>query len=180
MESAAPKYTIHDGTITLKNRESGRHRTFRIETRRGAQDAFKGKRTLGLLSGPNNTDDFTDFAFVADPPDRPGSRPAIIVWKKHSDSNGNVKARPFFFGDSYANALRRFVGLVPERPLSDFEKHAALIADLLSDSPSFEMRKVYEVSEERECRRCGRKLTTPESIEAGIGPECEQREAEGT
>lgn len=175
----APKITIHDGTITLKNRESGRHRTFRIETRRGATDPFKGKRMLGILSGPNNTDDFTDFAFVADPPDRVGFRSAIIVWKKHCESNGCEKARPFFIGDSFGVAMRRFVGKLPERSLSDFEKHAALLADLLSDSPSPEMRRIYEVSEERDCRRCGRKLTTPESIAAGIGPECEQLEAEG-
>jgi Family of unknown function (DUF6011) len=30
----------------------------------------------------------------------------------------------------------------------------------------------YKIQHENKCCRCGRKLTTPESIENGIGPEC--------
>lgn len=30
----------------------------------------------------------------------------------------------------------------------------------------------YAIQHEGKCGRCGRELTTPESIEAGIGPEC--------
>ena len=33
----------------------------------------------------------------------------------------------------------------------------------------------YAVYHEGKCCRCGRKLTTPESIVKGIGPECEKR-----
>lgn len=32
----------------------------------------------------------------------------------------------------------------------------------------------YKVFEERRCMRCNRTLTTPESIQRGIGPECAQ------
>ena len=35
--------------------------------------------------------------------------------------------------------------------------------------------KGYRLMGERHCRRCNRKLTVPESIEKGIGPECEGR-----
>ena len=30
----------------------------------------------------------------------------------------------------------------------------------------------YKIHHEGQCGRCGRKLTTPESVERGIGPEC--------
>jgi hypothetical protein len=52
-----------------------------------------------------------------------------------------------------------------------------------SDSPSFKVfnwfmininkiPSIVQVLHEGSCGRCGRKLTTPESIERGIGPEC--------
>ena len=37
----------------------------------------------------------------------------------------------------------------------------------------------YDVQHEGRCGRCGRRLTTPQSLEAGIGPECAGREAIG-
>ena len=33
----------------------------------------------------------------------------------------------------------------------------------------------YSIQHDGRCCRCGRRLTTPESIEAGIGPECSKR-----
>lgn len=33
----------------------------------------------------------------------------------------------------------------------------------------------YTIQHEGKCCRCGRRLTTPESIEAGIGPECKRK-----
>jgi hypothetical protein len=33
----------------------------------------------------------------------------------------------------------------------------------------------YSIHHEGKCCRCGRRLTTPESVEKGIGPECEKR-----
>jgi len=33
----------------------------------------------------------------------------------------------------------------------------------------------YGIKHEGKCCRCGRRLTTPKSIELGIGPECERR-----
>ena len=33
----------------------------------------------------------------------------------------------------------------------------------------------YSIHHEGKCCRCGRRLTTPQSIEAGIGPECSRR-----
>lgn len=38
-----------------------------------------------------------------------------------------------------------------------------------------EMSEKVEVWHEGKCGRCGRRLTVPESIESGIGPECAKR-----
>jgi len=38
-----------------------------------------------------------------------------------------------------------------------------------------DLSKAVEVHHEGRCCRCGRKLTVPESIESGIGPECAQQ-----
>lgn len=43
------------------------------------------------------------------------------------------------------------------------------IRNLMSNSDKFEQCIVYH---EGRCARCGRKLTTPESISTGFGPEC--------
>jgi len=58
---------IHNGTYTIKNRQTGEHRTLDIKTvlpddTRPA-DHFKnqnsGRRTVSLLTGPDNTSDYT-------------------------------------------------------------------------------------------------------------------------
>jgi len=58
---------IHNGTYTIKNRQTGEHRTLDIKTvlpddTRPA-DHFKnqnsGRRTVGLLTGPDNTSNYT-------------------------------------------------------------------------------------------------------------------------
>jgi hypothetical protein len=38
-----------------------------------------------------------------------------------------------------------------------------------------ELPKGLKVHHEGRCCRCGRKLTVPESIETGLGPECASR-----
>lgn len=50
----------------------GSHRTFRIRTEPGGK--LKGKRTIALLIGPDNTDEYESFAFIEE------SGPAI--WKR--------------------------------------------------------------------------------------------------
>lgn len=65
----------HNGMITMRNPQTGNHRTIRIKTQ--AQDAkFKpGARIIGLLTGSDNESDYTNFGEVN--PD--GS---IHVWYK--------------------------------------------------------------------------------------------------
>lgn len=55
-------------------------------------------------------------------------------------------------------------------------KVTKMLWSLLEDGASSPYRaKGVEVMVEKRCLRCNRKLTTPESIERGIGPECASR-----
>lgn len=77
------------------------------------------------------------------------NRYGIFVWKKLLGKNGEK---------------------------SDFEKYARLLHSLLtlgSESPYH--KRGYVILESGRCYVCGRTLTTPESIELGIGPECRNK-----
>ena len=124
----------HNGTITLRNPETGEHRTFNIATR-----DFKGeeRRVLSLLVGPDNTSDFQGFAFVLD-------TGVIRVWRRFREFNG----------------------------MSQHER----LAKCLQSMRALEESGRLEVFTEGRCRRCNRTLTTPESVESGIGPVCREKE----
>jgi hypothetical protein len=53
-----------------------------------------------------------------------------------------------------------------------------VIPRLLSGDVAPMLALGFDVHHEGRCCRCGRKLTTPESIKAGIGPECAGRVTE--
>lgn len=59
---------------------------------------------------------------------------------------------------------------------TDFETYGRMLDRLLAGINNGLGLVGYEVLSERKCRRCNRKLTTPESIESGIGPECARKE----
>lgn len=133
METATlPRIVTHNGTITLLNTATGNHRTFRVKTQPEDAKFAPGKRVLALLTGGDNTNDYTQFAFVNDDG-------TVVVWKNHRGGVYDVYAR------------------------------------MLADPAAFEARGVEYHWEQVRCRRCNRKLTTPESLEAGIGPDCAGR-----
>ena len=89
--------SIHDGEITLTSPRTGEHRTFRIKTIHREGHDLDGKRTLALLTGPDNGGDYTNFAFI-NPTDDGGCR--IAVYKK-------------FRGDGEAPSLwERYAGMI--------------------------------------------------------------------
>jgi Family of unknown function (DUF6011) len=54
-----------------------------------------------------------------------------------------------------------------------YEKYADILTDLLVKGEQSELyAKGYRLHAETVCRVCNRKLTHPESIKSGIGPEC--------
>lgn len=76
----------HNGTITIDNPATGQHRTFRIRTQKKDARFAAGKRVLSLLSGPDNTSDYTPFAFI----DEHGM---VRVWNRYVDTQYERFAR---------------------------------------------------------------------------------------
>ena len=144
-----PETHVPNGTFSVRSRASGNHRTFRIRTWKGRDG--QPPRVVDLLTGPNNTQDYTGFAFLNEP------QLAVTVWRR-------FRGGPT--GPSQWDRLAEVVRVVAFGP--DGADHPAMrghpwLAGL-------------EVSVARACRRCNRLLTTPESVAAGIGPECAGRE----
>lgn len=139
-----PVSAVFNGTYTITNKTTGEYRTFRIRTQ-GADSTFApGKRVIGMLTGPDNTRDYTGFGFIVEDPLPDGEVLTYVkVWK--------AKQTPTWMG------------------------YVKLVNLVLILKDSYALGK-YEVLEECRCIRCNRKLTTPESIKAGIGPICAGRE----
>lgn len=74
MDTVAAPPILFNGKITLRNRETGEHRTFRIRTQKEDAKFAPGKRIIALLSGPDNCNDYQGFGFVDDS--------GITVWTK--------------------------------------------------------------------------------------------------
>lgn len=148
MDRTEARAVIPSGTFTIAS-PSGEHRTLRIRRRRSGD--LKGKRVLGLLTGPQNTSDYTEFAFV--------ENDWVFVWGKFRGRTGG----------------RHQLGRYDEHgEWSTFSRVAAGLLDLLSKDGVLR-KKGFTLAESRVCGRCGRALTTPESIAIGLGPECATR-----
>ena len=74
--------------------------------------------------------------------------------------------------DNNVNVWRKFRGS-EDRP-SESEFYAVILERLFAGHTEF-ARRTYRLEGEKTCLRCNRRLTTPESIEAGIGPKCRSR-----
>lgn len=130
MEQAA---RILNGTFTIHS-PAGGHRTFQIKTAKAGK--LKGSRILALLTGPNNSDDYTGFGFVTDQ--------GISLWSRF-------------------------------RNTGDWAKYAEMLWSLATEGESSRYYALgYRLLASSLCLRCNRKLTTPESLARGIGPECAQ------
>lgn len=107
----------------------GSHRTFRVRLEQ--LGTFKGKRTVSLLIGPDNTSDYETLGFV--------ESGGFILWKRHRGTRS--------------------------------EKHVNILWRLAKG----ETIEGHELHLSKRCMICNRPLTTPESNERGIGPECWQK-----
>lgn len=156
IRARAPK--VHNGTFTVDGGPKAGHFTVKLWT--GSTGDFAGKRLLSLLTGPNNETDFKAVAFWDD------ERQSAVVWRR-------------FRGPSSTGYVDGFnwnrLGWSP------YEQKLAIWCDLAvrgaePDRHGYWYTEGYTLLLESRCCVCNRKLTHPESIEAGIGPECATRE----
>lgn len=71
----------HNGRVTISNPQTGQHRTFAITTVTNEASGLHGKRIVALLTGPDNENDYTGFAFA----DEHGR---VTVWKRFRGESG--------------------------------------------------------------------------------------------
>lgn len=137
---------IFNGYLTLHNRKTGEHRTFRIRTQKKNARFAPGKRVISLLTGPDNTSHYQQFGFV----DEHG----IHVWDK-------LKGEKVWHRKT---CYRK----------SKYEWFAIMLWGVATDSSSNWARD-YELLIEGRCIICNRLLTEPTSIKSGVGPVCAGR-----
>jgi len=97
----------------------------------------------------------------------PGQRVAALLAGPENDSDDSYQGFVFARDDGSYVVWRTKRRSAPTDPPSAWEVYA----DMLARPWIYEARG-YRYLASRSCRRCNRRLTTPGSIEAGIGPEC--------
>ena len=137
---------IFNGTYTLTNVATGDYKTLRVRTQKADARFAAGKRIAALLSGPDNNTSYTGFAFVDDA--------SIRVWGKKRAADGK-------------GAFEYYANLLPKA------SEALIGAEGLEVDGTFTAAgREYRVQLSKKCLVCNRKLTTPESINRGMGPRC--------
>jgi len=133
---------IQNGTWTVQNQVTEEHRTFKIETQHEDAEFAPKKRILSVMTGKDNENDFTNFAFISDDGER------IFVWKKFRRKDRWTRFQ------YYADMLH------------------VLMAGRESAVGKDREYQHYTCTGSAKCYRCDRKLSNPLSLELGIGPKC--------
>ena len=86
MTTPESKPIVYNGSCTIVNERTGEHRTFNVRTKKLDADFAPGERVVSLLTGPDNTRDYTGFGFV--------KQDGIVVWRKKVSADP-TKPSPF-------------------------------------------------------------------------------------
>jgi hypothetical protein len=154
MRAAAP--AVHNGTYTVSHPERG-HFTIKLYT--GTKGQWLGRRILSMLIGPNNELNYQGVAFWND------ARKVATVWSRFRGPESRMAI------DGY-----QWQGV----GWSAIEQKLAIWCDLATrgtaeDRHGHWYTHGYRLLVESRCCVCNKKLTHPESITSGIGPECAKR-----
>lgn len=131
-------------TFTLVSKRTGERKTFMVTEAPPRNPNETGGYFVKLLTGPDNTGDYTYLCFLF----------------KHRDGTYQCKLNSKQWGES---AFAAFTWLI---------RHTVNANQLVVQGRFHEQAEFWHVGR---CCRCGRDLTTPESIAAGIGPVCAER-----
>jgi hypothetical protein len=130
-------FTLAIPDVFAAQHDTATHYTYRVE-RREASDRWRETYFVQLLTGPDNTSDYS-YLGILDP----------------QSGTVRVTAKSCAGEDSWAVRLLRRV-----------------LACLWVGQGERIEAAGFHLHHEGRCGRCGRRLTVPESIESGIGPEC--------
>jgi hypothetical protein len=138
-----------DATFTIASPKTGVRYTYRVTAKRegGKLLADEDIRFVKLLCGPDNDSDFHYFGII---------RPARAVYEH---AKRKTRIRPDAPG---AMAFRWLLA-------GNASEVGPLVWPLIDAHVESAPVGFYH---EGRCGRCGRKLTVPESVSSGFGPEC--------
>lgn len=140
-----------NATMTIRGRRTGTRFTFRVRIAEGQEH---GPWFVQVLTGPENTSSYTYLGMITTSGEFRTSRKATI----------STEAPSFrMFSTVWARVLR-----LADRTGAG---QGVGVAEFISRIPETEIPEI-EVFHAGKCCRCGRKLTTPESVLSGIGPDC--------
>ncbi len=137
-----------NATITLESQKTGAHFTYRVRQATDRDDKPTNRWFVSLMNGPDNENSFAYIGLLDS-----GARSANFL-----DPNGPVQFR---------QTAKSRVG--PEAP------SVRGFVFFLSAIAAGKMPCSMNVRHEGRCGCCNRKLTTPESLDCGIGPVCAER-----
>jgi hypothetical protein len=139
-----------NATVTLRSVRTGTRYTFKIQKAKPSKDPLKPKQPdtwfVNLLTGPNNEADYRYMGMI-----RNGVFNVAFTYK---DRN---------------SGLRKPTGFTVTTP--SVVAFMWTLRKLNEAATNFGV----EIFHSGTCGRCGRKLTVPESIETGLGPECAEK-----
>lgn len=154
--------TIRNGVYTIN--DGNEHLTYRIHTvQRGS---LQGKR---IIKRKTSYGEFEGFGFLR-------TDGSLQVWRRFAEyESGN--ARYVVWAKHLLAALMASGTRWSE---SNLVIYRAPVPPPLDDEwPGIAVTE-YQIQRTVHCRRCNRPLTTPSSIDGGIGPECADRESNRT
>lgn len=157
MEAAAPR--LHNGTYTVSHPQYG-HFTLKIHTSQNGQLA--GKRIISLLTGPDNVNNYHGIAFWDD------ERAEAFIWNRYKHPDTKLALNGMTWDPKRWTAQQQKLAIFLDLTLR---------VDDEGTPKGFFSKRGYEVQLSSHCCRCNRKLTTPESIRNGIGPQCAMKGA---
>lgn len=134
-----------NATVTFKSLRTGTHFTFKVQEPK-KQDPARPTWFVKLLTGPDNTGDYTYLGMITVSPFASLAGPLQHTFRATKATRN--PGSPSFKAFEYTFNQLAKTGRIPAG---------------------------VEIRHEGRCGRCGRALTVPESIDRGIGPECASR-----
>ena len=132
-----------NATFTVTSRKTGTRFTYKVKASDDGKLHF-----VSVLTGPDN---WTNYSYMG------------VIAPAQPEGNPSLGAAP----------VLQFRFARPEKArVSASAPSAQGFAWLWRNLDNPALTEKVEVHHEGKCCRCGRKLTVPESIESGIGPEC--------
>jgi hypothetical protein len=153
-----------NGTFTLCS--GGNHLTFKIATSKSKNPAFNGKRIVSLMTGRDNENDYTGIGTIT-------KGGFFQPWHEYlSGANGvGGRRRVVAYNPATKELLTRQQLIACVNLILENGNFGDTSEDVCENTFSAHGRE-YKLMISSACMRCNSKLTNPESITSGYGPEC--------